>query len=119
MRVTTEDVRVAHTGDGFADRMAYAVEKDLSDDQRRTRVQLRVTALTLGWAVIVPLLVGYGVTSPEPGSDALSVAATLTVLLPFIAAVIATHGKRAGIGLAYVVLTLLMVLPAVWVAQLG
>ncbi|MBU2662672.1 hypothetical protein KOI35_04055 [Actinoplanes bogorensis] len=103
----------------FTDRMAYALEKDLIDDERHTRVGLRVTAITAFWAVIVPILVVYGVTGRQRETEVLSIAASLTVLLPFLAAVIATHGRRFGIGGAYVVLTLLMVLPAVWIAQLG
>ncbi len=117
--VTTEDVRLPRTGPSYADRMAYARQKDSAEDERRTRVKLRVTALTLGWAVIVPLLVGYGITGREREANVLSVAALLTVLLPFVSAVLATHGRRFGLGAAYVVLTLLMVLPAAFVARLG
>ncbi|MDY7089629.1 MAG: hypothetical protein SYR96_31555 [Actinomycetota bacterium] len=103
----------------FTERMAYALERDLSDEERHAKVGLRVTAITLGWAVIVPILIAYGVTGRQRETEVLSVAATLTLLLPFTAAVVATHGRRFGLGAAYVVLTLLMVLPAVWVAQLG
>jgi len=107
------------TGHGYAERMAYACQKDPADLARRVRVKRLVTALTVGWAIIVPILIGYAVTGRERETEVISVAALLTVLLPFLGAVIATHGRRFGIGAAYVVLTLLMVLPAVWVAQLG
>ncbi|MBL7254036.1 hypothetical protein [Paractinoplanes lichenicola] len=103
----------------FTDRMAYALEKDFSDDERHTKVGLRCTAILVGWAVIVPILIGYAVTGRQRETEVISIAASLTLLMPFTAAVVATHGRRFGLGAAYVVLTLLMVLPAVWVAQLG
>jgi hypothetical protein len=114
--VTTEEARTAQ---GFAERMAYARQKDPADLARHVAVKRRVTALTVAWAIIVPILIGYGLTGRRRETEVLSVAALLTALLPFLGAVIATHGRRFGIGAAYVVLTLLMILPAVWVAQLG
>ncbi len=116
--VTTEDVRLPRTAQGFAERMAYACQKDPAEIARRVRVRRVVTALTVGWAVIVPILIGYGVTGRDREPEIISIAALLTVTLPFLAAVIATHGRRFGLGSAYVILTLLMVLPAIWVAQL-
>ncbi len=113
-----KSVRLARTAQGFAERMAYACQKDPAEIARRLRIRRVVTALTVGWAVIVPILIGYGVTGRENEPEIISIAALLTVMMPFLAAVIATHGRRFGLGSAYVILTLLMVLPAVWVAQL-
>ncbi|WP_127501740.1 hypothetical protein [Actinoplanes solisilvae] len=113
--MTTEEGRTAH---GFAERMAYARQKDPADLARHVAVKRRVTALTIGWAIIVPILIVYALTAIAGSAEVLLAAAVLTVLLPFLGAVIATHGRRFGIGGAYVVLTLLMVLPAVWVAQI-
>ncbi|MCO8270646.1 hypothetical protein M1L60_08545 [Actinoplanes sp. TRM 88003] len=116
--MTTEDVRLPRTAQGFAERMAYACQKDPAEIARRVRVRRVTTALLVGWAVIVPILVVYGVTGRRHEPEIISIAAALTVGLPFLAAVIATHGRRFGLGGTYVVLTLLMVLPAIWVAQL-
>ena len=118
--MTAQDVTSPPTIEpGFAARMAFAREADGAEQAHRTTVRRRVTALTVGWLAIVPVLVGYGVTVPQHDSDACSVAASLTILLPFTAAVIATHGRRSALGVAYVVLTLLMVLPAAGMTQLG
>ena len=118
--MTAEDVTDQALGEpGFAARMALALEADPTADARRITIQRRVTALTLGWLLIVPVLIGYGLTDPQHDSDAFSVAASLTLLLPFIAAVVATQGGRFGLGGAYVVLTLLMVLPAAGITQLN
>ncbi|WP_250007482.1 hypothetical protein [Actinoplanes sp. M2I2] len=117
--MTTEDVRLARAAQGFAERMAYACQKDPAEIARRLRTRRVVTALTAGWAVVVPILILYGVTGRQRETEVIAIAALLTVTLPFLAAVIATHGRRFGLGAAYVVLTLLMVLPAIWVAQLS
>jgi hypothetical protein len=73
--------------------------------------------VTLAWLVVVPLLLIYGWTGPERGGGAFSLAAFLTVLGPFIAAVIGTRNQRFGIGGTYIVLTLLMIVPAVLIAR--
>ena len=73
--------------------------------------------VTLAWLVVVPLLVLYGVTGEKRGDDVFMLAAFLTVVGPFIAAVIGTRNQRFGIGGTYVVLTLLMIFPAVAIAR--
>ena len=105
--------------DGFAARMAFALEPDPAEDDRRMTLRLRLTAVTLGWLVTVTLLLGYGLTDPERDSGVFPIAALLTIVLPFVAAVMATRSGRFGLGGAYVVLTLLMVAPAVGITQLG
>jgi hypothetical protein len=117
--VTTEDVAATTSDtDGFAARMAYALERDPAEPARRTTLHLSIVAVTLGWLVVVPLVVGYGLIT-QGGDGVFTVAALLTVGLPFTAAVIATRAGRFGLGGAYVVLTLLMALPAAGITQLG
>ena len=99
--------------------MAFARERDPADDVRRTRVTLQVVAVTLTWLVIVPITVIYGMTGQRRDGHVFTLAGLFTVLLPFAGAVIATRSRRFGLGGAYVVLTLLMVLPAVWIARAG
>jgi len=113
--VTIED----QPADGYAARMAFATAKDPADIERRTRVTLRVVLVTLAWLVVVPILIGYGLTGQRRDDGALRLAAFLTLVGPFVAAVIATRHRRFGIGGAYIVLTLLMVLPAVLIARAG
>ena len=103
----------------FAARMAFARRKDPAEDVRRTRVTLQVVAVTLAWLVIIPILLIYGLTGRPRDSAVFTLAAFLTVLLPFVGAVIATRSRRFGLGGAYVVLTLLMVIPAVWIVRAG
>ncbi len=98
-------------GPGFAVRMAFALEKDPAELERQTRVSLRLVTVTLTWLVMVPLLVIFGLTATHTGG-AFSAAAVLVLLLPFIAAVIATQARRFSLGGLYTVLTLLMVIPA-------
>lgn len=98
--------------DGFATRMAFALQKDPTEDARRTHLNLKIVAVTLTWLVLVPILLIYGATAHHSGDEAYDLAAFATILGPFIAAVIATKNHRPGIGGAYVVLTLLMVIPA-------
>ncbi|SNY56815.1 hypothetical protein [Paractinoplanes atraurantiacus] len=109
--MTTEDV------DGFAARMAYALHKDPADDVRRTTLHLWIIAVTLAWLVVVPLVVLYGLITGTGG--AFTLATVLIVALPFTAAALATKNGRFGLGGLYVVLTLLMALPAAGIAQLG
>ena len=113
--VTTEE----RPASDFALRMAFALEKDPADDERRTRVTLLIVTVTLAWLVLVPLLVVYGLTGARPGGDVFGVAAGLTVLLPFIAAVIATRARRFPLGGGYIVLTLLMIIPALAIVRAG
>ena len=67
----------------------------------------------------MPLLLGSGLTDRGRDSGVFPIAGPLTVLLPFVAAVMATRSGRFGPDGAYVVLTLLMVPPAVGITQLG
>ena len=99
--------------------MAFARQRDPADGLRRTRVTLQVVAVTLSWLVIVPILLVYGLTGQHRDGDVFLLAALLTVVLPFACAVIATRGRRFGLGGAFVVLTLLMVIPAVWIVRAG
>jgi hypothetical protein len=117
-------------------RTAEEIRADERDAVRRAEVTLRVILVTLFWAVSVSLLVGWGFTgSPAPvvaadrpggnilalraaaeqqhGGAAYVIAAALVVLLPFVGAVIATRDRRFFLGGSYVVLTLLMVVPAI------
>jgi hypothetical protein len=88
---------------------------------RRTAVALRVTLVTLVWLVSVSLLVGWGLTGTgrQHGGPSSALAAVLAVLLPFVAAVIATRNRHFVLGGVYVVLTLAMVLPALGIARAG
>ncbi|MET0415372.1 MAG: hypothetical protein ABW022_05065 [Actinoplanes sp.] len=113
--MTTED----QPADGYAARIAFARAVDPADAERRTHVTLQVVLVTLAWLVVVPILVGFGLTGAERDGGVLRAAAFLIVLGPFVAAVIGTRNHRFGIGGAYTVLTLLMVLPAVFIARLG
>jgi hypothetical protein len=102
-------------------RTALEIRQEQRDAARRTEVALRVVLVTLIWLVSVSLLVGWGLTGPkrEGGSTSSALAAVLAVLLPFVAAVIATKNKQFIVGGVYVVLTLAMVLPAVGIAGAG
>jgi hypothetical protein len=113
--VTTEERRTSD----FALRMAFALEKDPAEAERRTHVTLLVVMVTLSWLVLVPLLVVYGLTGSRRGDEVFGVAAFLTILLPFVAAVIATRARRFPLGGAYIVLTLLMIVPAIAIARAG
>jgi hypothetical protein len=113
--VTTEKERTSD----FGLRMAFALEKDPAEDERRTRVTLLIVTVTLAWLVLVPLLVVYGLTGTRRGEHVFSVAAALTVLLPFIAAVIATRARRFSAGGFYIVLTFLMIVPALAIVRAG
>ena len=103
----------------FLLRMAFALEKDPTEDVRRTHVRLQVTVVTLIWLVAVPLLLGWGLTGEHRDPDVLATAAALTLVLPFVAAVIATRARRFALGGAYVILTLVMVIPAVAMVRAG
>jgi hypothetical protein len=102
---------------GFALRVALAKLEDRRETARRTDVVLQVVAITLFWLVSLALLIGWGLTGTAGGERDL--AALLAVVVPFVAAVIATRHGRVWVGGAYVVLTLAMVLPALGIAGLG
>jgi hypothetical protein len=102
---------------GFAVRLALAKAEDPREAARRTDVALRVVAVTLAWLVLLALLLGWGLTG-RAGAER-QVAALVAVVLPFVAAVIATKNGYVWLGGAYVVLTLAMVLPALGIAGLG
>jgi hypothetical protein len=84
---------------------------------RRTEVALQVAAITLFWVVSLALLIGWGMIGTA-GAER-DVAALLAVVAPFAAAVIATRHGYVWVGGAYVLLTLVMVVPAVGIAGLG
>jgi hypothetical protein len=111
--VGLEDRRV-----DFESRMALAKQEPKRDAALRTEVALRVALVTLIWLVSVSLLLGWGLSEPEgqSGATSSSLAAVLAVLLPFVAAVIATKNRQFVVGGVYVVLTLAMVLPALGIA---
>ena len=112
--MTTED----QPAEGFAARMAFALQKDPLEAPRRTHLHLKLIAITLTWLVGVPLLIVYGVTGPGRTDDVLDLAAVGTLLGPFAAAVLATKNSRFGLGAGYIVLTLLMILPAAAISRL-
>ena len=103
--------------EGFALRMALAKLEDRRAAERRSEVALRVVCVTLIWLVSLALLLGWGLTG-RPGAER-GLAALVAVVLPFVAAVIATRHGYVWLGGAYVVLTLAMVLPALGIAGLG
>jgi hypothetical protein len=98
--------------EGFAARMAFALQKDPDENTDRTHLHLKIIAVTLAWLVIVPILLLFGLTGRHRGDAIFDLTAFLTLLGPFSAAVIATKNHRPGIGGLYVVLTLLMIFPA-------
>ncbi|BFU43434.1 hypothetical protein [Krasilnikovia sp. MM14-A1004] len=100
-------------------RTTREIEQDERDAVRRTTVTLQVTLVTLVWMVSVSLALGWGVTGNPggPPGRAFTLASVLVVLLPFVAAVIATRNGRVWLGGVYVVLTLAMVVPAVIIAR--
>jgi hypothetical protein len=101
---------------GFAMRVALAKLEDRREVARRQEVALRVAAVTLAWLVSMALLLGWGLTG-HAGHER-DLAALIAVVLPFVAAVISTRHGYMGLGGAYVVLTLAMVLPALGMAGL-
>lgn len=111
--VTPED----QPADGFAARMAFALQKDPNEGARRTHLHLKLLAITLTWLVTVPILLIFGLTGGQRGDTIFDWAAFLTILGPFVAAVTATKNRRPGLGGAFVVLTLLMTLPALAIVR--
>jgi hypothetical protein len=109
-------VAVEEEQSSFALRVALAKLEDRRDARRRTDVVLKVTLVTLIWLVSLALLLGWGLTGGAGAERQL--AALVAVVLPFVAAVIATKNGYVWLGGAYVVLTLAMVLPALGIAGL-
>ena len=103
----------------FAMRMAFALEKEPGEDQRRTHVTLKIVMVTLAWLVVVPLMVVYGLTGKHRGDEVFTLAALVNLVLPFSAAVIATRNRRSGVAGLYIVLTLLMILPSLAIGHAG
>ena len=97
--------------------------QEIRDDRRaaalRTEVALKVTLVTLTWLVSVSLLLGWGLTGPQRQPGTILLAALLAVVGPFVGAVIATRHGQFRLGGVYVVLTLVMVLPALMVVRAG
>jgi len=99
------------------ERVAFAKIEDPRVEARRKEVALQVVAITLFWLVSLALLIGWGLTG-RAGRER-DVAALLAIVVPFVAAVVATKNGSFRLGGAYVVLTLAMVLPAMGIAGLG
>jgi formate hydrogenlyase subunit 4 len=97
--------------------------EEIREDRRRAALRqdaaLKVALVTLIWLVSVSLLFGWGITGPEKQAGTVSLAALLAVVLPFVAAVIATRNQLYFTGGVYVVLTLAMVLPALSMVRAG
>ncbi|MEU7904518.1 hypothetical protein [Actinoplanes sp. NPDC049118] len=97
--------------------------QEIRDERRaaalRTEVALKVTLVTLAWLVSVSLLLGWGLTGPQRQSGTILLAALCAVVGPFVGAVIATRHGQFRLGGVYVVLTLVMVLPALSMVRAG
>ena len=102
------DVTVPSAEEEQADRRQAAV---------RAEVKLKVTALTLAWVVSVAMLLGWGLANMGPDDGTNATAALLGIVLPFVCAVLGTRHRMPLLGGVYVVITLLMVFPAVWMLQ--
>jgi hypothetical protein len=100
-------------------RTAAEARRDERAARHRAEVALKVTAVTLAWLVSVSLLVGWSLTVRGGAEPTNTAAAVLTVVLPFVGAVIATRNRQFVLGGVYVVLTLLMVLPALGIIRAG
>ncbi len=92
--------------------------------ERRAQAASWVAVLSLLWFVTAPPLTLYGffailslssTPSPDRGKGAvcLLVAGVLTFLLPLTATIVALRGGRPVLGSVYVVLTVLLAVPAV------
>ncbi|MET0495752.1 MAG: hypothetical protein ABW000_21710 [Actinoplanes sp.] len=100
-------------------RTPQEVREDRRRAARRRDAALKVALVTLIWLVSVSLLFAWGITGPEKQPGTVSLAALLLVVLPFVAAVIATRNQLYFTGGVYVVLTLAMVLPALSMVRAG
>jgi hypothetical protein len=97
-----------------------SVEEEQADRRRaaiRGEVRLKVTALTLAWAVSVAMLLGWSLANKGPNDGSNAAAALVGMVLPFVCAVLGTRHRMPALGGTYVVITLLMVLPAIWLLQ--
>jgi hypothetical protein len=104
------DVRAQGAREIRAERRAAAL---------RTEVALKVLLVTLAWLVSVSLLLGWGLTGTRIQPGVIRLAALLCVVGPFVGAVIATRNRQYRLGGVYVILTLVMVLPALSMLQAG
>jgi hypothetical protein len=97
--------------------------QEIRDERRaavlRAEVALKVTLVTLTWLVSVSLLLGWGFTGPQRQPGTIALGALAAVVGPFVGAVIATRHGQFRLGGVYVVLTLVMVLPALLVVRAG
>ncbi len=103
--------------------VAHRTAADIREDRlaagRRTEAALHVFLVTLIWLVVVPFLLGWGLLGQERQTGTIALAALLAVVLPFLGAVIATRSRLYFTGGVYVVLTLVMVLPAAGIVRAG
>ena len=95
---------------GFAARIAWAKTEPRDEVARRAHVVLRVIAVTLAWLVSLALLLGW--QHAAGAGNTTYPAAFVAIFFPFVAAVIATRHHQFRLGGAFVVLTLVMVFPA-------
>ena len=118
LRVTTAPEPLPHRTQVTV-RTTLEIRQERQEAARRREVTLRVALVTLCWLVSVSLLVGWRLTVPAGHDSTTSswLAALLAVLLPFVAAVIATKNRQFILGGCYVVLTLAMVLPALAIVR--
>src|ERR1700761_8561605 len=100
-------------------RMAFALQKEPGEDQKRTHTSLKIVLVTLAWLVVVPIMVIFGLTGAHRGDDIFTLAAVANLVFPFTAAVIATRNRRSGVAGLYIVLTLLMILPSLAIGHAG
>jgi hypothetical protein len=92
--------------------------REARDAARRAEVTLQIVAITLLWLVLVSLLLGFGLTTRDPGTSNV-LAALVAVVLPFGGAVLATKAKMPILGGVYAGLTLAAATLAVVVPALG
>lgn len=101
-RRTEEDIR--------ADRAAAAARREAA---------LHIALVTVLWLVSVPFVLGWGLLGSEPQLGVLMLAALLSLVLPFIAAAIATRHALYFTAGCYTVLTLVMIIPAIGMVRAG
>jgi hypothetical protein len=94
------------------------IRRAARDAARRADVILKIIAITLLWLVSVSLLLGFGLTTRDPGPSNV-LAALVAVVLPFAGAVLATRAHMPVLGGVYAGLTLAMATLAVLVPALG
>ncbi|WP_157408598.1 hypothetical protein [Actinoplanes sp. N902-109] len=94
-------------------RTAQEARADRVAAARRRQAALHVAVVTLVWLVGVPFLLGWGLLGAQREDSVIMLAALLTVVLPFTGATIATRSGLYFTAGCYMVLTLVMVIPAV------